>query len=66
MPILSLPLSRAVVSYLGKNMGEVLANRLGLSLPSKKLVRLSDCLDMTIVVDWEVNTLHKKVKKYCL
>ena len=37
--------------------GEALANRLGLSLP----VRLTDYLDMTIAVDWDVN--HKTSKQ---
>ena len=40
--------STAVVSYWRK----VLVNRLCLSLPRKSVVRLTDWLDMTIVVDW--------------
>ena len=42
---------RAVVSYWRKYVHGVLVNRLGgLSLPSKSLVRLTDCPDMTIDV----------------
>ena len=45
--------SRVVVSYWRKDVHEVLVNRLGLSLPRKSVVRITDRLDMTIVVDWD-------------
>ena len=32
----------------------ILVNRLGLSLSRKNVVRLTDCLDMTLVVHWDV------------
>ena len=42
---------RAVVSYWRKYVHEVLVNRLGgLSLPRKRVVRLTDCPDMTFAV----------------
>ena len=42
---------KAVVSYWRKYVHEVLVNGLGgLSLPRKSVVRLIDCLDMTIEV----------------
>ena len=41
----------AVVSYWRKYVHEVLVNRLGgLNLPRKSVVRLTDCLDMTLDV----------------
>ena len=43
--------SRAVVSYWRQDVHYVLLNRLGLSLPRKSVVRLTDCLDMTIAVN---------------
>ena len=42
--------SRAVVSIWRKDVHSVLVNHLG-SLPRKSVVRLTDCLNMTIVVD---------------
>ena len=53
--------SRAVVSYWQKDVHLVLVNRL-VSLPRNSVVRLTDCLNMTIVVDWD----HKsnKTKSY--
>ena len=43
---------REVVSYLRKNVHWVLVNRLiGLSLPRKSVVRLTDCPNMTLAVD---------------
>ena len=41
---------RAVVSYWRKYVHEVLVNRLGLSLPRKSVVRLTDRPDMTLDV----------------
>ena len=41
---------RAVVSYWRKYVHEVLVNRLGLSPPRKSVVRLTDCLEMTLDV----------------
>ena len=38
----------------------MLGNRLGLSLPRKSVVRLTDNLDMTILVDWDVKPQKKK------
>ena len=46
--------SRAVVSYWWKDVHYVLVNRLDLSLSRKSVVRLTDHLDMTIFVDWDV------------
>ena len=37
-----------------KDVHLVLVNRLGLSLPRKSVVRLTDHPDMTIVVDWDI------------
>ena len=37
----------------------VLVNHLG-TLPRKSVVRLTDGLDMTIVVDWDVNSQIKQ------
>ena len=34
--------------------GCALVNHLGLSLPRRSVVRLTDHLDMTVVVDWDV------------
>ena len=45
--------SRAVGSYWQKDVHLVLVNRLG-SLPRNSVVRLTDRLDMTVVVDWDV------------
>ena len=45
--------SRAVVSYWRKDVHLVLVNCLG-SLPRNSVVRLTDCLYMTIVVDWGI------------
>ena len=41
---------RAVVSYWRKYVHEVLVNRLGLSLPRKSVVRLTDRPDITLDV----------------
>ena len=41
-----------VVSYWPKNVDWI--NCLGLSLPRKSVVRLTDRLDMTIAVEWDV------------
>ena len=38
-------------------MHQVLINRLGLSLPRKCVVRLTDRLDMITVIDWDVKPL---------
>ena len=65
----SLPIadsSKAVVSYWQKDVHQVLVNCLGLSLPRKSVVRLTDHLVMTIVVDWDVKPLNKHTnKQYC-
>ena len=53
--------SRAVVSYWRKDVHLVLVNCLG-SLPRNIVVRLTDCLDMTIVVDWDVKPQNKQTK----
>ena len=52
--------SRAVVSYWPKDVHQVLVNYLDLSLPRKSVVRLTDRLDMTIVVDWDVKPQNKQ------
>ena len=46
--------SRAVASYWRKDVHLVLVNRLG-SLSRNSVVRLTDRLYMTIVVDWDEN-----------
>ena len=48
------------MSYWGKDVHGILVNRLGLSLPRKSGVRLTDRLDMTIVVDWNVKSQSKQ------
>ena len=59
--ILSLPLIQvgAVVSYWRKDVHLVLVNHLG-SLPRNSLIRLTDRLDMAIVVDWNVKPRTKQ------
>ena len=51
--------SRAVVSYWRKDVHLVLVNRLG-SLPRNSVVRLTDLLDMTIAVGWDVKPKIKQ------
>ena len=53
----------AIVSYWRKYGHLVLVNRLG-SLPSNSVVRLTDRLDMTIVVDWDVKPQIKQTNKF--
>ena len=55
--ILSLPL---VVSYWQKDVYLVLVNYIG-SQPKNSVVRLTDRLDMTIVVDWDVKSQIKQI-----
>ena len=40
-----------------------LSSGLHLSLPGKCVVKLTDHLDMTIVVDWDVNQQNKRTNK---
>ena len=58
--ILSLSPIQVTGSYqlLQKDVHLVLVNR----LPRNSVVRLTDCLDMTIVVDWDVKPLIKQTK----
>ena len=56
--------SRAAVSYWRKDVHQLLINCLGLSLRSKSLVRLTDRLDMTIVVDWDVKWQNKQTNPH--
>ena len=51
--------SRAVVNYWPKDVHLVLVNRLG-SLPRNSVVRLTDRLNMTVVVDWDVKPQIKQ------
>ena len=51
--ILSLLLIQ-VGQLLAKGCASTLVNHLGLSLPKRNVVRLTDHLDMTAVVDWDV------------
>ena len=51
--------SRAVASYWRKDVYFVLVNRSG-SLPRNSVVRLTDRLDMTIAVDWDVKPQIKQ------
>ena len=46
--------SRRVVSFKRKYVHEVKVNRLVKLSQEKKVVRLTDCLDMTIAVNWDV------------
>ena len=67
--ILSIPLIQAgKLSVSGQRM----VNRLG-SLPRNRVVRITDHLDMTIVVDWDVkaqlkqtSTVIVSLKSYCM
>ena len=52
--------SRAVVNYWRNDLHLALVNRLG-SLSRNNVVRLTDRLDMTIVVEWDVKP---KIKQY--
>ena len=54
--------SRAVVSYWRKDVHLVLVNRLG-SLSRNGVVRLTDHLDMTVVVDWDVKPQIRQTNK---
>ena len=38
-------------------------DRLGLSPPRKRVAKLTDCFDMTIVVDWDVKPQNKQRNK---
>ena len=53
-------LRRVVVSYKRKYVHEVLANRLVELAQEKSVVRLTDCSDMTIAVDWDVKNKKKQ------
>ena len=56
----------AVVSYWRKYVHEVLVNRLGgLSLPRKRVVRLTDRSDMTIDVYRGRDTTTQQQQQYC-
>ena len=52
--------SRATVSYWRKVVHQVLVNRLGLRQPRKSAVKLTDHLNMTVVVDWDVIPQNKQ------
>ena len=53
----------AVVSYWRKDVHLERVNRLGLRLHRKSVDRLTDCLDMTIFVDWDAKQhLNKQTK----
>ena len=54
--------SREVVRYWRKDVHLVLAKCLG-SISRKSIVRLTDRLDMTIVVDWDVKPQIKHINK---
>ena len=63
--IISTALHPPVVSYWRKNVH--LVNRLGLSLPSKSVVRLTDRLDMTVAIDWDVKPRNNNNNKaFCV
>ena len=62
--ILSLPLIQVEqLPVTGERMHEVLVNCLGLSLPRKSVVRLTDRLDMTIVVETDVKQQNKNYRR---
>ena len=46
--------STVVVSYWRKDVHIILVNCLGISLQEKCGLRLTDCLDITLVVHWDV------------
>ena len=49
------------LSVTGKRMcTKVLVNHLGLNLPRKSVVRLTDCLNITIVVEWDIKPQNKQ------
>ena len=54
--------SRAVVNYWRKDVHLILVHRLGI-LPRNSVVRLTDRLDMTIIVDWDVKPQIKQNRK---
>ena len=57
--------SKAIVSYWRKDVHFVLVNRLG-SLHRNSVVKRTDGLDMTIVVDWDVKPQIKQTyKRHC-
>ena len=51
--------SRAVVSYWRTDVHLVLVNHLG-SVPRNSVVRLTDRLNMTIIVDWDIKPQFKQ------
>ena len=53
--------SRAVVSYWWKDVHLVLVNRFR-NLPRNSVVRLTDRLHMTVVVDWDVQPQIKQIQ----
>ena len=53
--------SRAVVNYWQNDVCLVLVNRLK-NMPRNSVVRLTDRLNMTIVVDWDVKPQTNKTK----
>ena len=58
---------RAVVSYKRKYVHKVLVNRLNWACPGKSVVRLTECLHMTIVVDWDIksqNEIFTKMREW--
>ena len=54
---------RVVVSYKRKYVNEVLVNCLVKLAQEKSVVRWTNCLDMTIAVDWDVKNQTKKKTK---
>ena len=54
--------SRAVISFWRKDVHLVLVNRLCFSLPRKSMVWLTDYLNMTIVVDWDVKQQNRQMR----
>ena len=59
--LLTVDSSRAVFSYRRKSVHLVLVNHSG-SLPRNSVVRLTDCLDITAVADWDI----KPQIKHCI
>ena len=53
---------RVVVSYKWKYVQEVLVNRLVELAPGKSVIRWTDCLNMTIAVDWDVKNQIKQAQ----
>ena len=62
MVILLLSLIQAGCQLQAKVCAQSTGKPLSLSLPRKNVVRSTDCLDMTIAVDWDIKPQTKQQK----